>query len=235
MTVNATATKEFTIEQIVTRAFHTAGLLHVSQSPNTAESGMARDFLDIIVDHAQAMGLSARAVDFYDLALTVGTHLYSLPNYVLELGGDCMYIPSGETDLTQAAGETLVAQIDRDTWNRQAHNAEGRPTTAYAHRVGATVQLRLWPIPDEAGTLRVQYHRLLGDNNAGENTPDLERYWVRYLVFQLAHDLGLASSLPGERCAYLQAQATEALQWCRAQSKQHVGIQMRMSHRTAWR
>src|SRR5688572_31589440 len=105
-----------------------------------------------------------------------------------------MYIPEGET-LDRASGETPIERIAAERWQiLSAKNATGRPRMVFADRGGTVVTAKFWPIPDEAGTVRLQVHELSADTLEGNKTVDAERYWAKYLLFELASYLCPAKS-----------------------------------------
>ena len=66
----------------------------------------------------------------------------------------------------------------------------------YVHRNGKTIEIRVWPKPDENGTIRLRIHRIPFSSQTGTNTVDLRRYWMGYLVHALAYELMEDSKLP---------------------------------------
>lgn len=241
MTVASTTTRELTIGTIVKRSLQLAGLLSAQQDPQVDDAALGRDLLEALIDNLQTEGIFARSVKFRDVSLTVGVYRYTLTQDVLDVIGDGMYIMAGETDATKADGETVVKQIRREEWHRLSTKAaQGRPTLFYCHRELSSVQVWFWPIPADApvsgipAKVRLQLHRLLADNNDANATPDLQRYWVSYMQWQLAHDLGSAKGLPIERLAYMAGQAKSYLDKCRGYANQRPGARAYIDHRTPW-
>lgn len=237
MTVNATATRELTIDEIVLRSYNLAGLVSAGQALTLPQASLGRDLLEVTVDHLQSFGFAARAIDFATVPLVDGTYKYTLAATVQETVDPAMFIPS-TSSTEQVDGETIVSKVGREVWQTQsAKGASGRPNIYYEHRASGVVQVWFWPVPgtDEAGKyVRLQIHRLLGDNDDGTKTVDLERYWVKCLLYWLAHDLAVAQSLPDSRCLYLKGLAQQALDHARAQSRDSTDVQMHIAGRRRW-
>lgn len=217
------------------RAYQLAGLLDAGQGSDSPQwnvkSAMARDFLESDVESLQASGILVRAVDQYDLTLTADTNPYTAASGTLDLLGDAQYLPSGETD-----GWLPVMQMPREEYFTLVNKAiAGRPTRYYPQR-GATFSIYFWPVPDSdnLGTVRFQRHRLLASATDGGATMDLERHWTEYFCWSLAHKLAVASSLPIERCGYLDSRAERYFKRAQAYSRQRAPGQMHIDHRTGW-
>jgi hypothetical protein len=196
MTVSSTRGTELTVDQIVRRAWQMAGLMSINESTGspgwTEKASFGYTLLDTILDEIQTEGVFAKQVILEDTPLTADDYTYTMNAYVLDIVGDGMYIDASETDTTKASGETLVKQIDREEWHRtSAKNASGRPTLFFFDR--SLRELKLWPIPDQAGTIRFQIHKFMSDSYEGGATLELRQYWNQYLIYALAHDIAVWS------------------------------------------
>lgn len=236
MTVATTSTAEMSIDQIVELAFRVAGLIPVQQAIDEARAAHGRDLLELEVKHLQAKGVYARSVDFYDLPLVAGTCRYTLPSNVLDVEGNGMYIPAGTADLTKAPSETLVSRMSQSEWHEMSSKAsESIPLQMYIHRV-PPLAAWFWPIPTEAGTVRLRIHRLFADSNTdGNATIDLERPWQQCMVYALAHQLAITHSLPLERVVILKREADELFRECKGFANEYSGSQIYLDHRSSWR
>ncbi len=232
MTVMSTAGTEFTINELVRLAYVMAGLLEETQTLAQAGGGaLGRQLLGLTVKGLQAKGITARASSFHEVTLTAGTYEYTMPAAVLDVYGDAMYIDASEDDVTQASGETTVTQISQDGWHQQsAKDATGRPINYFCYRVSTPPKVRLWPIPDEAGTIRFIVHRHLADNSSGSATLDLEDYWCDFIVSDLAARLAEAKTMPRDKISSLKSDAREKLRDARSMSSSRTGSQMVVSH-----
>ncbi len=153
---------------------------------------------------------------------------------IIDLDGDGAFIPVGQT-VTAAAGETPVRPVSRERWQAiSAHNATGRPTEYFTDRTDAAVVVYFWPTPDagNAGTVRLQTHRLRANTREGLATLDFEPFWQEYFVCELGARLALAHSMNLSRVQFLKAEAQEKLERCRAQAQQRGSQQFVIGHRS---
>lgn len=197
-----------------------------------------RQLLDLIIDGLATEGFIARSMDFYDLPIVAGESQYVLPDSILDVHEDAMYIP-GEPqnyDTKHTTGEMVVKQIGLDVW--QTLTTKGsistRPQLYAALRSGATVVLRLWPVPSEAGTIRVKTVRLLGANADGSKNVDLHRYWFDALVWCLAYYVAVDSSMPADKISMLLNVAEGKKKMCVAYGFEHVGTQAVVEYPNQW-
>jgi hypothetical protein len=237
VTISASTNFEFNVGEICKLAYRNAGLLSPYQGVSDPLAGAARDALQLVVNASQAKGLFARVVEFTNVTLASGTSRYTLATSILDVAGDGAFIPVGQS-LTAASGEMPVASMQRDEWQGlSAKNVTSRPTRYYAHKTASAVELRLWPTPsstEDGATVRFQTHRFRADVRDAAATVDYERYWTQYLVLALAAELSRQNSMPMERVLELKASAREALEECKAQSKQRGPEQLTVSCRTGW-
>jgi hypothetical protein len=195
-----------------------------------------RNFLDSVLDEISSEGVQARLVDFQNVTLTADVSDYTLGESTIEVVGDGAYIAAGQS-LTAAEGETPVKPVDRETWQAySSKNATGRPVSYYAHHgtTGYQITLKIWPRPTEAGTIRFQTLRAPADTLDGSSTLDMHEFWIQCIVWELAHQLAVAQSLPITRCKYLaeiaQSKRTKARTW----SGQKEDTIVQMGHQTGW-
>lgn len=234
MTVAETRTREFSVNDLVKRAYRRAGLLNEHMLPSQQQAADAREELELIIDALELEGLMVRSVIMEHVVLEAGTASYTLPDHVLDVIGEAKHIRDGE-ELDRASGETVIQAIPRADWQGiSAKNATGLPSLYYPDRSGSQVVVHLWPIPDAAGTARFQVHRLRADNDVGLATPDVERHWGQYLVYELAHKLALSRSLPLPRCQMLAVEAARYLTKAKLKSNEHQPRQIHLTHRTQW-
>lgn len=231
MTVSTSIGREFNVATIAGTAYKLAGLVNVNQLPSAAQVSFAQLLLDTILDGLQAEGISARATVFENVQLSPGEYKYSLSDEVLDIVGSGMYISPSETDLERANGETSLRQVSQEQWQTtSSKSASGRPSLYFVYRAGTPVQAWLWPVPDESGTVRFQVHRKLADTDAGAATLDLELYWNQFVLWELAHQLALASSLPVSRCAYFAGEAHKKKEYAKSMARPQVNNQMLLTH-----
>lgn len=237
MTVATTFSRELDVTTLIKRAYQLAGLMPPeagATGPTWApRASLAKDLLQTILDELQTEGVFARSASRIDLTLTAGTTEYFLPDNVWDVEGNGAYIAAGE-DVDAASSETPVLQRDQETWQMMsAKSAEGTPILFWVDRTTSPVKVVLWPIPDEAGTIRFISTRLLADVTQGNSTLDLERFWAQYLLWQLAHQLAISANKL-EHGAYLAGLAAQKMQRAKAAANTHVASQIQLDHYTAW-
>jgi hypothetical protein len=233
LTVSSTNTFEFKISGLALLAYRKAGVISIYQSMTDQQASYAYDELDLLVRSTQTMGLFAKVMRLDLVTLQTGVRNYTLDADVLDVDGDGAFIPVGET-LTAANGETPVKPISRERWQGSSHGATGRPVEYFTDRTGSQVVLYLWPTPDasNAGTLRIQSHRLRANMRDGQATPDFEPYWQEYFVAALAQRIATSHSLALPRVSMLRQEAQDLLERCRGQSQQRGSQQFVLGHRS---
>lgn len=235
-----TPSTPISINTLILLAYKRAGILPVEARLSGAnmvpklEHG--RQTLDLIIDALATEGFIARTTEFYDLPLLAGESQYTLPDSILDVFEDAMFVPSENPDTKFTTGELVCKQIDLDTW--QTLTVKGaistRPQLYVALRSGATVELRFWPVPSAAGTMRLKTTRLLGTSADGTKTPDLQRYWFDALVWCLAYYVAVDSSMPADKIAMLQGTAEQKKRDCVRYAFEHTGVQAVLGYQTQW-
>jgi hypothetical protein len=235
MAISATPTTPIPINTLILLALKRAGLVPVEATTSganmTAKLSHGRTLLDLVLDNLAVEGFIARTQSFYELAISAGDGDYTLTDTVLDVFEDAMFFSTAAPTT-----ELVCKQMDLATWQTLTTKSSesSRPQLYVAIRSGATVQVKLWPIPSEAGTLRLKAVRLLGDNQTGTNSVDLQRYWQDALVWMLAYLFAVDSSLPVERCSFLGMVAETKKKECVRYAFEHTGTQAVVSYTTQW-
>lgn len=241
MTVATTPSALLSINELILLAYKRAGILPVEARLSGAnmvpklEHG--RKTLGLILDALATEGFVARTSSFYDLPLVAGEPYYTLPNDVLDVHGDAMMVPADSPDTKFTSGELVCKQIDLFMWSTLTvkGSSSTRPQLYCVFRHGALVNLRLWPVPTEAGTLRLAITRLLGGTDTGTKNADLERFWYDCLVWQLAYYIAVDSSMPADRVSLLAGIAESKKRQCVNFSFEHTsGPQAVIDYTTQW-
>jgi hypothetical protein len=196
-----------------------------------------RQVLDLIMDSLATEGFVARTAGFYDLPMLGGEPYYSLPDDILDVHGDCMFVPSDNPDTKFTSGELVCKMIDQMTWSTLTTkgSVSTRPQLYCVFRHGATVNLRFWPVPSEAGVMRLRTTRLFGGAGDGQKSVDLERFWYDCLVWQMAYYLAVDSSMPPDQIAFLAGVAESKKKQCVQFSGEHTAsIQAVVDYQTPW-
>lgn len=240
MTTSSAPSTPVSINQLILLSYKRAGLLPVEARLNGAnmvprlEHG--RQLLDLLMDALATEGFIARTTSFYDLPVLAGESQYTMPDSILDVFEDGMFVPNNNPDTKYTTGELVCKQISMDQW--QSLTTKGsqstRPQLYAAFRSGATAVVRFWPVPTESGTMRLKTVRLLGSNADGSNTPDLHRYWFDALVWMLAHYIAVDSSLPMEKIALLQTTAETKKMACVNYSMENTPQVARVDYWTQW-
>ena len=240
MTQASTPSTPISINTLILLAYKRAGVLPVEARLSGAnmvpklEHG--RQTLDLIIDGLATEGFMARTTAFYDLPIVAGESQYTLPDSILDVFEDAMFVPSENLDTKFTAGELVCKQMDLATWQllTTKGSTSTRPQLYVALRSGATVELRFWPVPSAAGTMRLKTARLLGSSSDGTKSPDLQRYWHDAIVWCLAYYLAIDSSMPAEKIGMLQALAESKKKACVNYSFEHPSTTATVYYPTQW-
>lgn len=234
MTIATTTGNELTIDGIVRTAHVLSGLLSQYQSLDAARAATGRLLLDSILKELENEGIYARSAKFELVTIVSGTFKYTMPTDCLDLFGTAMWISADQASTPDAASELPVNDITRDRWQRlQPKNSTGRPIYYYPHRELFPIEAWLWPIPDassDGSLLRFQTHRLRSDATDGAKTVDYEVYWTQFFIWELSHQLSVASQKPLARCQYLAGQASMKKAKAKTYSAQRPEIQFTVGY-----
>ncbi len=227
------------INVLILLAYKRAGILPVEATlagaNMTPKLEHGRQLMDLLLDSLAPKGFIARTTDFYDLPIIAGELQYTLPDSILDVFEDAMFVPSTNPDTKHTTSELVCAQVGVSTYQTitTKGSISSRPTIYASFRSGATVMIKVWPVPSEDGTLRLKTIRLLGGNADGTKTPDLQRYWFDALVWCLAYTIAVDSTML-ERAAYLGPIAEAKEKECIAYSYEHTGSQAVLAYTTQW-
>lgn len=235
MSIASSPSTPVAISTVILLAYKRAGLVPVettiSGANMTAKISHGKTLLDLILDNLAVEGFIARTMSFYDLDIVAGTSSYTLTDTVLDVHEDAMFYSDAAPD-----NELVCKQMDSATWQTLTvkTSESSRPQMYLAVRTGATVAVKLWPVPSEAGTLRLKAVRLLGNNQTSTDTPDLQRYWLDAIVWLLAYYVAVDSSLPLDRCQFLGAQAEQKKKDAIRYGFEHTSTQAVLGYSTQW-
>lgn len=234
MTVSTTVGTELNIDTILTTGLTLSGVLAAGQTARDGDLALGRILLDTYLDSLLTMGVYAKSVEFVEVTMVPGQAFYTLPTSVLDLVAEGAYIDPTQV-VAAADGETVVIPMDREEWQRlSSKNADGRPTKYYLYRANTPLQVRLWPTPDEAGTVRFQAQMLMADTYEGTKTVDLRQYWTQHLVWEMAHQFAVSKSLDSKRLSMLNKRSQEKLEYCRNFANQHIKTVSRYATPNRW-
>lgn len=241
MTISTTPSPLISLNDMILLAYKRAGVVPVESRLSSAnmipklENG--RKNLDLIMDSLATEGFMARTEVFIDLPLVAGEPYYTLPGDVLDVHGDAMMVPSDNVDTKFTQSELVCKQIDLFTWSTLTvkGSISTRPQLYCVFRHGASVNVRFWPVPSDAGVMRMKATRLFGGASDGNKSADLERFWYDCLVWQLAYYIAIESSMPADRVQLLAGIAESKKRLCVNHSFEHTsGPQAVVCYPTQW-
>lgn len=235
MTIDTSRTTELDIGQIVLMGYRKAGLLNEHQDCSAPKLAAGKMLLETIVKELEIYGVTARSVVLERITVTASTNTYSLDASTFDVVGSAVWIDGDDPDPDHPQSVFPMTAVDRE--QRQtitSSAAEAQPTLFYVDKTTVPISVWLWPTPVDAGYVRFQSRRLSADSTDTTKTPDLERYWAQYLIWELGHQLAVDNSLNMVRVSHLAGVAQQKLQYARAYSNPRGSFQMTLSHSTGW-
>lgn len=240
MAVSSSLSTVATIDKILLRAYKKAGLVPIEfeiggDADWNAKAAHGREILTDIMDGPKINSSIDYFRSFFDLTLTADEQYYNLDADILNVIGDASYIDASNADTKDTTGETIVTQINRHRWNTlSSKSSSGRPSLFLVIREGKTLSVRLWPQPDEAGTIRFDVHSLNVSHETGSDDINLRRYWKDYLVHAVAWQLMIDAKLPLEEQVSVKQEMDSLLIECKKLAEPNVAPVLIHTHSTAW-
>lgn len=241
MTIATAPSALVSINQLILLALKRAGVLPIearlTSANMTPKLEHGRATLNLIMDALATEGFVARTTGFHDLQLVAGEPYYTLPEDVLDVHDDAMFVGTENPDTKFTSGELVCKQVDLFKWSTLTvkGSVSTRPQLYVTFRHGALVNLRFWPVPSEAGVMRLNVTRLFGSSSDGNKSPDLERFWYDCLVWQLAYYIAVDTSMPADRVGLLAGIAETKKKACVNFSFEHTsGPQAVVDYPTQW-
>lgn len=223
--------QELTRDQLLQRAFQLAGVVPIGQSPTAEQASALSDMLLLELQSLQNKGVVLNTVVLKTKVMIAGTASYALPDDTLDVVGVAMMTPTSGT-------EVPVQPMSRDDYFSISNkSATGTPSRYYIERK-ATVTVYLWPTPASSTDYVFSYQqvRLLKNTDTGAKTFDLERYWHKYLLWEMAHQAAVLSALPLERIVYLRGQSVKLQTEAISYNRPHGPSRIFLGHRVgSWR
>lgn len=241
MTVQSDPSPRQSINELCLLALKRAGVVPIearlSGANMIAKLEHCRQTLSLIMDGLATEGFVARTDGFLDVPMVAGESYYTLSEDLLDVHGDAMFVPDDNPDTKHTTGELVCKQVDLTTWSTLTvkGSISTRPQLYCVFRHGASVSVRFWPVPQDAGTMRMRVVRLSGGAQDGTKSPDLERFWYDCLVWQLAYYLAVDSSMPADKIALLAGVAESKKRLCTNYSFEHTAASTAsVSYQTQW-
>lgn len=235
MTVSSTNTYEFTVRQLVYTAYRYAVLIPPGGELTQEQLTEGVDALERLVRQLDARGTRLRQTRYDTLTLTANDRFVELGEDVFDVGQLAMYIPADETNLDQPASSTPAERVYRDVIHGNSAKDSTGPVTEYRlDKEQVPYRLELWPVPEEAGYLRIESHRLAADSRDAAKTPDVERHFHETLVNGVAWTLAKTNGVALDRVQMLKGDYLYNLGECMGQEKDGADRQLKIGHRTGF-
>ena len=245
MAINASPSTVPTIDEVVLDGFKKAGLLPIefgigSDVQWSSKAAHGRRTLNRLLAAHSTHRYFEYFVNLDVLDLVAGTHSYTLDADILNIIDDGSYIPaSNAAEEEQTTGETPVKPMSGYRWNQlSGKESRGTPMHYFLERnnvnVNGELQVRLWPIPSEAGKIRFRTHRIPGSSSTGSDNPDLKRHWELWAVYALAYELMADGSMPLDERQLMRRDRDDAFEVLKAYDTNNTPPDVLFVHSTPW-
>ena len=245
MAINASPSTVPTIDEVVLDGFKKAGLLPIefgigSDVQWSSKAAHGRRTLNRLLAAHSTHRYFEYFVNLDVLDLVAGTHSYTLDADILNIIDDGSYIPaSNAAEEEQTTGETPVKPMSGYRWNQlSGKESRGTPMHYFLERnnvnVNGELQVRLWPIPSEAGKIRFRTHRIPGSSSTGSDNPDLKRHWELWAVYALAYELMGDGSMPLDERQLMRRDRDDAFEVLKAYDTNNTPPDVLFVHSTPW-
>lgn len=245
MAISATPYAVSTIDQVILAGYKKASLLPVeydigSDVQWTAKAAHGRGTLNRVLAEASTERFFEYFVNLDVVDLVVGTNSYTLDADILNIIDDGSYIPaSNATEEEQTTGETPVKPMSAFRWNQlSGKSSRGTPMHYFIERnnQNATggLQLRVWPVPSEAGKIRFRTHRIPGSSSTGSDNPDVKRHWEKWLVLALAYEFMQDNAMPLDERGAMRQDRDISFEKLKSYDTNNHGPDVVYVHSTPW-
>jgi hypothetical protein len=241
MAVSSSISTLPTIDEYLLAAYKKAGLLPLQASIGydnewNAMAAHGRTTLNRLVEGLAVEGFLDHFQAFEVVTLTAGDGTYTLDSDILNVVDTGSYIPaSNAAEVEETVGETPVSPMSIHQWNGlSTKNATGTPTRYFLHRNASSLEIHLWPLPDEAGKIRFRVHRIPGSNSTGSDNVDLKRHWGNWIVHALAYEFMSDAKLALDERALCRQDRDEYLAKVKAYDTSNEPPDLYFCHSTPW-
>ena len=245
MAINANQATFSIIDEVILDSYKKAGILPVeygigSDIQWSARAAHGRRAMNRLLAFHSTERFFEYFVNLDVLDLVAGTAIYTLDADILNVIDDGSYIPaSNGTEEEATSGETPVKPISGYRWNQlSSKGSEGTPVHYFLERnnqnVNGGLQLRLWPVPNEAGKVRFRTHRIPGSSSVGLNNPDIKRHWEHWLVLALAYEFSTDSSMPLDERAMMRQDRDAAFEKLKSYDTSNLAPDMVLVYHSPW-
>lgn len=245
MAINANPSTIATIDEVILAGFKKAAMLPIeygigSDTQWAAKAAYGRDTLNRILEAASTERFFEYFVNLDVLDLVAGTHQYTLDADILNIVDDGSYIPaSNDPEEEETTGETPVKPMSGFRWNQLSSKAsQGIPVHYFIERnnqnASGQLQLRLWPVPSEAGKIRFRTHRIPGSSSTGSDNPDFKRHWKQWVVYALAYEFMVDGSMPLDERQAMRQDRDVLFEKLKSYDTSNLGPDVVFVHSTPW-
>lgn len=245
MAINSTPATVPTIDEVVLAAYKKAGILPIEFGIGAdvqwaAKAAHGRATLNRLLAHYSTHRFFEYFVNIDVLELATGTHTYNLDGDILNIIDDGSYIPaSNDPEVEETTGETPVKPISGFRWNQLSSKAStGTPVHYYIERnnqnADGSLQMRVWPVPNEAGHIRFRTHRIPGSSSTGSDNPDFKRHWELWAIYALAYELSTDTSMDRQSRVDLRTDRDVAFEQLKSYDTNNTGPDVVYMHSTPW-
>lgn len=244
MAINVNPSTRPLIDEVVLAAYKKAGILPIDFGIGAdvqwaAKAAHGRQTLTRLINFYSTHRFFEYFVNLDVLDLVAGTHQYTLDSDILNIVDDGSYIPaSNDPEEEETTGETPVKPMSAFRWNQlSSKSSTGTPVHYYLERNNQNdgpLQLRLWPVPNEAGKIRFRTHRIPGSHDEGSDNPDFNRHWELWAVYALAYELSTDTSMDRQSRVDLRADRDAAFEVIKAYDSNNTPPDLVYSHSTPW-
>lgn len=245
MSINASPSTVPLIDEVVLDAYKKAGLLPVefgigSDVQWASKAAHGRRTLNRLLNSFSTERFFEYFVNLEVLQLSANQHSYSLDADILNVIDDGSYIPaSNDPEEEQTTGETPVKPMSAFRWNQLSGKSSiGTPMHYFLERnnqnASGQLQIRLWPIPSEAGKIRFRVHRIPGSSSTGSDNPDFKRHWELWAVYALAYELMTDGSMPLDERMLMRSDRDAAFEKLKSYDTNNTPPDVVFVHTTPW-
>ncbi len=221
------------VDTVVRRAYQLAALIESQESPNVDENEFGKFMLSSIMKRVEVRGGPlAQLVELRDVVMVPDQRDYDMESDVLNVFSFGMYADPG-VSTTEGSGLTSVQEQNRGQYHTlSVKGSTGRPYIYFPDRNFKPLRIKLWPIPDEAGTIRFQMQVKMVTATSGNTILPFDDEWIQYFVWELASQLATGKGLksgPG-----LGQKAESMFMDAKAFGNQQAPQQAHVDHMTGW-
>lgn len=179
MATSGTSVFNLTTDDIVTEAYESIGLL----APTGRDLKTARRSLGLLFQELANRNVFAFQMQHLTLSVLENVYTYQLPQNVIDIDNVRIVVNDTEVEMTRYSAYDYAMIPTKST--------TGRPTTFYVDRQRDLITLYIWPVPDQAYTIKYDATRRIQDVGAYTNEIDVPVRVLPAVVAGLAYRVAL--------------------------------------------